>query len=160
MYLIISMTTIIQFLLRSYKVLWIQLFLTQGSQSYRAIWLVFTQNIRIHPEKVKAKESLYKPLQTLKVPGASGSQISKESTNESGKVVSLTHRPPLPTRKYSWYSFLLQAESTPGLLWGRKDYVNEKFQWQHQESNPRPCSALPQPTAPSRASWSLFSDIT
>jgi len=31
------MTTIIQFLLRSYKVLWIQLFLTQGSQSYRAI---------------------------------------------------------------------------------------------------------------------------
>ena len=122
------MTTIIQFLLRSYKVLWIQLFLTQGSQSYRAIWLVFTQNIRIHPEKVKAKESLYKPLQTLKVPGASGSQISKESTNESGKVVSLTHRPPLPTRKYSWYSFLLQAESTPGLLWGRKDYVNEKLQ--------------------------------
>jgi hypothetical protein len=22
-----------------------------------------------------------------------------------GKVVSLTHRPPLPPRKYSWYSF-------------------------------------------------------
>ena len=30
------------------------------------------------------------------------------------KVVSLTHRPPLPPRKYSWYSFLLEAESTPG----------------------------------------------
>jgi hypothetical protein len=28
------------------------------------------------------------------------------------KVVSLTHRPPLPPRKYSWYSFLLEAEST------------------------------------------------
>ena len=28
--------------------------------------------------------------------------------------VSTTHRPPLPPRKYSWYSFLLEAESTPG----------------------------------------------
>jgi hypothetical protein len=32
-----------------------------------------------------------------------------------GKVVSLRHRPPLPPRKYFWYSFLLEAESTPGL---------------------------------------------
>jgi len=30
------------------------------------------------------------------------------------KFVSLTHRPALPTRKCSLYSFLLQAESTPG----------------------------------------------
>jgi len=30
------------------------------------------------------------------------------------KVVSPTHRPPLPPRKCSWYSFLLEAESTPG----------------------------------------------
>ena len=29
-------------------------------------------------------------------------------------------------RKYSWYSFLLEAESTPGLYCDRKDfYVNE-----------------------------------
>jgi len=41
---------------------------------------------------------------------------------DGGKVVSLTHRPPFPPRKYSWYSFLLEAESTPGF------YVNEKFQ--------------------------------
>jgi hypothetical protein len=33
---------------------------------------------------------------------------------DGGKVVSLTHRPHLPPRKYSWYSFLLEAESTPG----------------------------------------------
>jgi hypothetical protein len=31
-----------------------------------------------------------------------------------GKVVSPTHRPPLPPRKYSSYSFLLRAASTPG----------------------------------------------
>jgi hypothetical protein len=30
-------------------------------------------------------------------------------------------------RKYSWFSFLLEAESTSGSKCGRKD-VNEKFQ--------------------------------
>ena len=41
------------------------------------------------------------------------------TAQDGGKVVSLTHRPPLPPRntsvthkKYSWYSFLLEAEST------------------------------------------------
>ena len=43
-----------------------------------------------------------------------GSQISRQSAHEGGKAVSPTHRPPLPPRKYSWYSFLLEAESTPG----------------------------------------------
>ena len=33
---------------------------------------------------------------------------------DRGKVVSLTHRPLFTPRKYSWYSFLLEAESTPG----------------------------------------------
>jgi hypothetical protein len=49
--------------------------------------------------------------------------------------------------KYFWYSFLLEAESTPEPLCGRKDYVNEKFQWHHRESIPRlpVCSAVPQP---------------
>jgi len=31
-------------------------------------------------------------------------------------------------RKYSWYSFLLEAELTPEPKCDRKDYVNEKFQ--------------------------------
>jgi len=34
-------------------------------------------------------------------------------SQSGGKVVSPMYRPPLPTRKYSWYSFLLEAESTP-----------------------------------------------
>jgi len=33
-----------------------------------------------------------------------------------------------PPRKYFWYSFLLEAESTLGTFCGQKDYVNEKFQ--------------------------------
>jgi hypothetical protein len=29
------------------------------------------------------------------------------------KIVSRKHRPHLPPRRYRWYSFLLEAESTP-----------------------------------------------
>ena len=36
------------------------------------------------------------------------------TAQDGGKIVSLTHRPPLHPRKYSWYSFLEEAESTPG----------------------------------------------
>ena len=41
-------------------------------------------------------------------------RISRQSAYESDKVVSPTHRPPLPPMRYSWYSFLLEAESIPG----------------------------------------------
>ena len=36
------------------------------------------------------------------------------TAQDGGKVVSLTHRPLFTPRKYFWYSFLLEAESTPG----------------------------------------------
>ena len=39
-------------------------------------------------------------------------QIARRSAHEGGKVVALTHRPPLPPGM-SWYSFL-EAQSTPG----------------------------------------------
>jgi hypothetical protein len=36
------------------------------------------------------------------------------TAQDGGKVVSLTHRPSFTPRKYTWYSFLLEAESNPG----------------------------------------------
>jgi len=65
-------------------------------------------------------------------------RISGQSAYQGSKVVSPMHRPSLLSRIYSWYSFLLEAESTPGPKCGRKDYVNESFQGHHRESNPRP----------------------
>jgi hypothetical protein len=33
---------------------------------------------------------------------------------DGGEVVSITHRPPFTPQEDSWYSFILEAESTPG----------------------------------------------
>ena len=40
------------------------------------------------------------------------------TAQDGGKVVNLTHRPPLPPRKHSRYSFLLEVESGD-----RKDFM-------------------------------------
>jgi hypothetical protein len=68
-------------------------------------WYVLSQQSNV-------KQPHYRPGQTLRVPGW-GSQISRQSAHEGGKVVSHTHRPPLPPRKYSWYSFLLRGWVDP-----------------------------------------------
>ena len=92
-------------------------------------WLIWQTDFS---EVKKVKPSHSRPGQTLRVPGGWGSQTLRHSTAEGGKVVKPTHRPALSPRKYSWYSFLLEAESPPGPYCGRKDNVNKKFQWHHR----------------------------
>jgi len=67
--------------------------------------------ILFHVKQVN--QFLYRHRQNLRVPVAWFSQISRHVAHEGGKGVSPTHRQPLAPMKYSWYSFLLEAEATP-----------------------------------------------
>jgi len=76
--------------------------------------LTFNDGKSVNVSKNKVKQSLYMPREAQRFPAGWGSQISRWSAHEVGTVVSPTHRPLLPPRKHPRYSFLLDAESTPG----------------------------------------------
>ena len=100
----------------------------------------------------KVKETMYRPEEGLRFSGIWGFQISQKSAYESGKVVSPTHRRPLSNGKYSWYSFLLQAESTQELWCGIsiKPMKNSSDTIGNRTRGLQTFTAVPQPTAPSR----------
>jgi len=64
----------------------------------------------------------------------SGPQVSRKlrfpdfmtMAQDGGKVVSLTHRPPLLSRNVPGTSFLLEGESSPGPQCDRKDFMSMK----------------------------------
>jgi hypothetical protein len=95
----------------------------------------------------------------MRVPGGWSSQISWQSAHEGGKVVSPTHRPPLPPR----YSFLLEAESAPGATvrpeWLRMSMKNSSDTIGNQTRDLPTCSAVPQPTALRRAPMKTYRGI-
>jgi len=62
----------------------------------------------------------------LRVKGSRHMKVVRLSAPRTGRTY--------PPRQYPLYSLLLEAESTPGPECAWKDYVNEKFQWHHRES--------------------------
>jgi hypothetical protein len=48
--------------------------------------------------------------ETLRLPYSPDNRLT-----DGGEIVSLTRRPPFNPQEDSWYSFLLEAESIPGL---------------------------------------------
>ena len=65
--------------------------------------------------------TLYKPRQALRPQGGWLGLQEFLDNRHMNVARSPTHRPPLPPGRYPWYSFLLEAESTPGLQSGRLD---------------------------------------
>jgi hypothetical protein len=63
---------------------------------------------------IKVKLSLYRPWRPLGLGEVEAPTFSDIRLIDGGKVVSPTHQPLFYPQETSWYSFLLEAESTPG----------------------------------------------
>jgi hypothetical protein len=66
------------------------------------------------PLVIKVKLSLYRPWRLLGLLEVEAPTFLDIRFTDGGKVVSPTRRPFFISQEYPWYSFLLEAESTPG----------------------------------------------
>jgi hypothetical protein len=99
------------------------------------------QEFKEEQQKIKIIKSKKKnPPVLSRTGGFQAVEAPRFQDNRHMKMVGCQHYTPaaFTPQKYTWYSFILKAEATPGTQRGRKDYVNEKSQYHHRESNPQP----------------------
>jgi hypothetical protein len=84
---------------------------------------------------LRVKQSHYRPGQALRVQGVRDAQISRQSAHEGGKVVSPTHRPPLPQE-----ISLVFISDRGGV--NSRAIVRPEQLCHHRESTPRPSDLL------------------
>jgi hypothetical protein len=113
---------------------------------YKYMNIICVKFTDIHIKKVK--QSHYRPVQILRVPGGRGSQISRQSAHEGGKVVSHTHRLHLPQEIFLvLISVRPRGHSATDRIMPMK---NSSDTIGSRTRDLPACSAVPQPTAPPR----------
>ena len=109
---------------------------------------MYSDNIFYSPQHGKKGKGKAVPLQAWTGPEGSRKLRFPDfvTTAQNGGRLSALRTGRLHPRKYSWYSFLLEAESTPGaIVRSERFYVNEKFiytSWDQTSDLPI-CSTAP-----------------
>ena len=99
---------------------------------------------------VEVKQSHYRPGEVLRVPGGWGSQISRQSAHEGGKVVSPIHQPPLPQEIFL-VLFSVRNSVNPRAIGRPEELLSTKNfsdTIRNRNCDLPACSAVPPPNAP------------